>query len=83
MFGFRNGARAPFSRCPRPVRSTSDSGKIATAERSDVEGQLRAAVLLPIGSTSFRDSYFYAFDMEFVAHALPPAQESNAARLTW
>jgi hypothetical protein len=35
------------------------------------------------GSTrDFRDSYFDPFDVEFVAHALPPAQESNAARLT-
>src|SRR5262245_13343735 len=29
----------PFSRCPRRVRSTSDSGKIAAAQRTDVEAR--------------------------------------------
>ena len=37
----RSGSFAPFSRCPRRVRSTSDCGKIAVAQRTDVEGHYR------------------------------------------
>jgi hypothetical protein len=36
---FRKGLCAPFSRCSRRVRSTSDFGKISVAQRTDVEGQ--------------------------------------------
>src|SRR5215813_5166095 len=33
-----SGSKAPFSRCPQRVRSTSDCGTIAAAQRIDVEG---------------------------------------------
>src|SRR5262249_49157658 len=36
-----SGSRAPFSRCPQRVRSTSDCGTIAAAQRTDVEGHNR------------------------------------------
>ncbi len=37
------GSWAPFSRSPGRIRSTSDLGKIATAQRADVEGQQRTS----------------------------------------
>jgi hypothetical protein len=36
------GSKAPFSRCPQRVRSTSDCGTIAAAQRTDLEGQERS-----------------------------------------
>src|SRR5215813_10556656 len=55
---FSNGSWAPFSRCPRQVRSTSDSGKIVAAQQTDVEGQKRSSQLSclsqgrPVGASS-------------------------------
>jgi hypothetical protein len=46
------GSRAPFSRCPQRVRSTSDCGTIAAAQRTDVEGQKQPYGLAPFRSAA-------------------------------